>query len=168
MLFHLSAHLHFLVFFLSQAPFVTSLFTLSQEIGMSHAGVTHEGKNALKLHVDFGFKELKIFAKLRGEKCWAWHKLGYLVLTAVDFQSKLSCAPATLSLPASAPFWKKLLVLQTLILPVPCSSSSSQEAQILQELLHAAVVQILLQMNIQGNLFCIVFSALLSAHSVFK
>lgn len=136
MLFHLSAHLHFLVFFLSQALFVTSLFTLSQEIGMSHAGVTHEGKNVLKLHIDFGFKELKIFAKLRGEKCWVWHKLGYLVLTAMDFQCKLSCAPATLSLSAFAPSWEKLLVLQTLIVPVPCSSSSSQETQILQELLH--------------------------------
>lgn len=155
-------------FFLSQAPFVKSLFSLSQEIGMSHAGSTNQGKNALKLHVDFGFKELKIFAELRGGKCWARHKLGYLLPTAVDFQSKLSSAPATLSLPAFAPFWEKLLMLQTRILPVLCSSSSSQEAQILREPLHAAVVQILLKMNIQGNLFSTVFLALLSAHSVFK
>lgn len=71
-LFHLSAHPSPLFgFFLSQAPFVTSLFSLSQEIGTSHAGVTNQGENALKLHVDFGFKELKIFAKLRGGKCWA-------------------------------------------------------------------------------------------------
>lgn len=59
-------------------------------------------------------------------------------------------------------------MLQTQILPVLCSSSSSQEAQILQELPHAAVVQILLKMNVQGNLFATVFLALLSAHSVFK
>lgn len=102
---------------------------------MSNAGVTNQGKNALKLHVEFGFKELKIFAKLRGEKCWAWHKLGYLVLSAVDFQPKLSCGPATLSLPAFAPYWEELLMLRARILPVPCSSSSSQEAWILQELL---------------------------------
>lgn len=161
-------HIPTFCFLLSQAPFVTSLFSLSQEIGMSHAGVMNQGKNALKLHVDFGFKELKIFAKLTGEKCWARHKLGYLVLTAMDFQPKLSCAPAALSLPAFAPFWETLPMLQARILPVLCSSSSSQEARILQELLHAALVQILLNMNIQGNLFSTVFWALLSAHSVFK
>lgn len=43
-------------------------------------------------------------------------------------------------------------MLQARILPVPCSSSSSQESQILQELLRASsVVQILLKMNIQGE-----------------
>lgn len=94
MLFHLSAHPHFFGFFYCLRHLLLEACSVShRSLACSMLGPRIREKNALKLHVDFGFKELKIFAELRGGKCWAWHKLGYLVLTAVDFQSKLSSAP---------------------------------------------------------------------------